>query len=139
MARVALFAGLVIDRTGASVEVTAIGGEAFYVLDASGFHRHIRSEVVDRQVMNALQEQILGQREVVVEGMMHFMGQEDLFTKAAVESSIDHLDENLEQLFHTGLPETSRAWLGLMGFQVTIDLHGDVVELHFPDTESPEG
>ncbi|HEY88371.1 MAG TPA: hypothetical protein G4N98_01375 [Thermoflexia bacterium] len=138
MARGALFAGLVLDKTDTPVEVEVIGGEAFYVVDNGGFHRHIRSEVVDRQVLNALQEQILGQREAIVEGMMHFIGQEDLFTKAAVERSIDHLDDNLEQLFHTGLPETSRAWLGLMGFQVTINIHGDVVALHFPDTESPE-
>ncbi len=138
MARVALFVGLVLDRTDTPAKVEVIGGEAFYVVDDGGFYRHIRSEVVDRQVITALQERILSQRESVVEGMLHSLGKADLFSKAAVESSIDHLDKSLEQLFRTGLPEETQSWLGLMGFKVVIDIHGDVVDLHFPDSAALE-
>ncbi|MEA3308199.1 MAG: hypothetical protein U9Q70_01625 [Chloroflexota bacterium] len=138
MARVALFAGLVLDKTDASVEVEIIGGKAYYVVNTGGFQRHIHSEEVDRQVLAALQENISSQRELVVEGMLQFLGKADLFTKAAVERSIDHFDENLEQLFRTGLPAESRSWLGLMGFKVIIDIHGDVVDVHFPAAAAPE-
>jgi hypothetical protein len=63
---------------------------------------------------------------------MEMMGQEDLFTKAAVEASIDQMDENMEQLFQTGLPEDTRAWLGMLGFRIVIDFHGDVLEVQSP-------
>ena len=134
MARVALFTGLITDENQTPVDMTMIGGEAFYVVNDAGFERHIRSEVVDRQVIAALQEDILNHREAVVRGILDFWGQKDLFTKAAIESSIDQMDENLEALFRTGLPEESRSWLGLMGFQVMIDKRGNIVELDFPTT-----
>ena len=44
MARNALFAGLVIEDDGQPVEVTMVGGEAFYIVDDDGFQRHIESE-----------------------------------------------------------------------------------------------
>jgi hypothetical protein len=32
-----------------------------------------------------------------------------------------------------GLPEGARAWLGMLGFRVIIDTHGEVVELDMPE------
>ncbi len=138
MGREAVFQGLIIDENGQVVKSTGLGGEAYYIVDDDGFQRHIPSEDVDRQVLQVLKEQVLSQRDAVVEGMLQFLGKDDLFTKAAVESSVDQMDENMEQLLHTGMPEDARSWLGMMGFRVTINVHGDVVDLRFPETELPE-
>ena len=132
MACVALFAGLIIDEEGQPVEVAYVGAASHYVVDDAGFRRHLPSEQVDRQVLVMMQEGILSNRAAVVEGVMEMMGQEDLFTKAAVEASIDQMDENMEQLFKTGLPEDTRAWLGMLGFRIVIDHHGDVLEVQSP-------
>ena len=132
MACVALFEGLIIDEDGQPVDVAYVGGESHYVVDDAGFRRHLPSEQVDRQVLTMMQEGVLSNRSAVVEGVMEMMGQEDLFTKAAVEASIDQMDENMEQLFQTGLPEDTRAWLGMLGFRIVINLHGDVLEVQSP-------
>ena len=138
MARAAVFSGLVADEAGNAVEVVHLGGDAYYVIDDAGFERHIPSEVVDCQVLEVLKEQVYSQRELVVESMLDFLQQDDLFTKAAIESSVDQMDENIEQLLQTGLPEEARSWLGLMGFRVTVDVHGDVVDLDFPEAPLDE-
>ena len=49
-------------------------------------------------------------------------------TKAAVESSIDNIDQAVGQ----EIPEQSRQWLGMMGFRVIIDDGGHVVEIEMP-------
>jgi hypothetical protein len=132
MARAAVFAGLVVDENDLPVEVTHLGQEAYYVVDDAGFLRHIPSEQVDLQVLEEMQEGVLANREAVVEGMLDYLGKDDLFTKAAVESSIGQMDEQMQQLLNVGLPVEARQWLGLMGFRVVIDVHGDVVALEMP-------
>ncbi|MEA3397589.1 MAG: hypothetical protein U9R05_09025, partial [Chloroflexota bacterium] len=92
MARVAIFEGLVVDQADQVVEVVYLGSEPHYVVNDAGFRRHISSEKVDRQVLRVMQEQVMAQRGTVVEGMLQFMGQDDLFTKAMVETSLDKLD-----------------------------------------------
>lgn len=132
MARTAVFAGLVVDEKDQAVAVTTVGQEAFYVVDEGGFLRHVPSESVDRHVLAALQESVLDHREAVVEGMLDYLGKDDLFTKAAVESSLGQMGEQMQQLLNVGLPEEARQWLGLMGFRVVIDVHGDVIDLEMP-------
>jgi hypothetical protein len=138
MARVAVFAGLVLGENDRPVDTTHLGAEAYYVVDDDGFKRHIPSEAVDRQVLTMLQETILANREAVVAGMLDYLGKEDLFTKAAVEASLGQMDEQMQQLLNVGLPEEARQWLGLMGFRVVIDVHGDVVELEMPGAVDPD-
>jgi predicted ATPase len=138
LARAAVFSGLVVDEADNAVDVVYLGGHAYYVIDDAGFERHIPSDVVDRQVLEVLKEQVYSQRDLVVESMLDFLQQDDLFTKAAIESSVDQMDENIEQLLQTGLPEEARSWLGLMGFRVIIDVHGAVVGLDFPEAPLDE-
>lgn len=138
MARVAVFAGLVLGENDRPVDTTHLGVEAYYVVDDDGFKRHIPSEAVDRQVLTMLQETVLANREAVVAGMLDYLGKEDLFTKAAVEASLGQMDEQMQQLLNVGLPEEARQWLGLMGFRVVIDVHGDVVELEMPGAVDPD-
>ncbi|MFN2149581.1 MAG: hypothetical protein ACK2T2_14440 [Anaerolineales bacterium] len=139
MARKALFQGLVIDAEDDPVDVVEIGGEAFYVVDDDGFLRHIESETVDRQVLNELYSLIDGNEELISLGTMRMLGQEDIFTKAAIEESLRKADQQFEALLQTGLPEDMLAWLGMMGFQVRIDVHGDVLEVIQPaGPDTPE-
>ena len=138
MASASVFSGLVVDETGDLVEVIQLGGKTYYVIDDEGFERHIPSEVVDRQVLEVLKAQVHAQRELVVESMLDYLQQDDLFTKAAIETSVDQMDENIEQLLQIGLPEETRSWLGMMGFRVIINLHGEVVDLDFPEADIDE-
>jgi hypothetical protein len=139
MGRHALFGGLVIDESDRPVPVVDVGGEAFYVVDDGGFARHIESEHVDRQVLDHLRQNIEGHEEIISRGTMQLIGQDDIFTKAAIEASLRNLDAQFADLIARGLPEDARAWLGMMGFRVVIDLHGDVVRVEEPPGAPEEG
>jgi hypothetical protein len=128
-ARSALFAGLVQDEEGQPVEVVLVGDVPNYVVDDAGFRRHIESEVVDRRVLELLREQFMAHRELATQAMLEMMGKDDLFTKALIDASIKNMDQVLER----GLPEEARAWLGMLGFHVIIDTHGQVVRLDMPE------
>jgi hypothetical protein len=132
----ALFQGLVIDAEGDPVDVAEVGGQAFYVVDDEGFRRHIESEYVDRQVLDELYRMIEGNEELISLGTMRMLGQEDIFTKAAIEESLRNADQQFDALLQSGLPEDMLAYLGMVGFQVRIDVHGDVLEVIQPS--SPE-
>lgn len=128
MSNKALFQGLVIDENNQPLDVTFIGGEAQYVLDDNGFHRHIDAESVDRQVLGHIQAQVEANKSVVEEGIMKMIGKEDLFTKAAIDTSI----QNMEQVLTQGLPDEARQMLGMMGFRVVVNYHGEVVRIDQP-------
>ena len=138
MASQALFEGLVIDEYDRPVEVKMVGGSAFYVVDDDGFLRHIESEEVDRQVLAEMAEMIEGQEEIISESTMKMIGQEDIFTKASIEASLKNIDQQFEALLESGLPEEARAWMGMSGFQVVIDIHGQLIRLSQPGAISPD-
>jgi len=140
MARQALFAGLVADERGDPVGVAHVGGESFYVVDDAGFKRHVESEGVDRQVLEALAEFVRGHEDLISAETMKALGQEDIFTKAAIETSLKNLDQQFAQVLERGLPEEARAWMGMLGFQIRIDIHGNVLEVRQPTgpEEPPE-
>lgn len=129
---VAIFEGLIVDERDRPVYVKLVGSAPHYVVDDDGFLRHIPAEQVDREVLRVLQAGVEAHRELVVEGMLEMMNQDDLFTKAAVESAINQMDENFDKLMQVGLPEETRSWLGLMGFRIIIDIHGDIVDVEMP-------
>ena len=128
MGNKALFAGLIIDENGNPLDTTYLGDEAQYVLDDNGFHRHIDAEAIDRQVLSHIQSQIEANKELVEQGIMKMMGSEDLFTKAAVDKSI----QNFEQVLQVGLPPDALQMLGMMGFRVTVNYHGEVLRIDQP-------
>ena len=127
--RTALFAGLVQDEEGNPVEVAVVGDVPNYVVDDAGFRRHVESEAVDRQVIEMLRDQFMAHKEIATEAMLQMLGKDDLFTKAMIDASIQNMDQVLEQ----GLPDDARAWLGMLGFRVIIDTHGEVVGLDMPE------
>jgi len=134
-----LFAGLVIDENDNLVETTFVGDEAMYVVNDAGFRRHIPAEYVDRQVLDLMKEQISGHEDLLSEQTAKMLGQEDIFSKAMIESQIKNIDKQFEQLFNTGIPEAGRAYMGMMGFRVVINFHGDVIRLDQPSVASDEG
>lgn len=135
MAQSAMFAGLVFDETGRPAEVAWVGADAFYVVDDDGFRRHVPAAQIDRAVLRFLRQQVEGQRDVAVEAMLEMMGQDDVFTKAAVESSINRMEEAVGQ----PIPEEARQWLGMLGFRIVVDHHGDVVDIQMPAGGIDEG
>lgn len=132
MSRQAVFSGLVIDESDRPVKSTTIGDEAFYVVDDHGFQRHIPAEDVDRQVLKKMGEMLQGHEEELSDQAAKMLGQDDIFTKAAIEKKLENLDEQFNQVIAIGLPEASRAYLGMSGFKVRINLHGEVQEVQQP-------
>jgi hypothetical protein len=63
------------------------------------------------------------------------LGKDDLFTKAMIDASIQNIDRHMDLLFKQGLPEDTRTWLGMLGFKVVVNVHGEVVRLDAPGQE----
>lgn len=138
MSRHALFSGLVVDELDHPVSSTSVGDEAFYVVDDEGFKRHVPAEQVDRQVLAEMEKMLEGHEEELSEQAAKLMGQEDIFTKAAIEKQLENIDEQFDQVIKSGLPEASRAYLGMSGFKVRINVHGDLLEIQQPGRIAPE-
>ena len=138
MPRQALFAGLVIDEFDHPVEVAYVGDEPCYVVDDDGFLRHIPAETVDRQVLESMREMIEDHEDIIADQTAKMLGQEDPFSRAMIESQLKQLDQHFDALLHTGIPEESRAYMGMMGFKVRINVHGDVISVDQPGTIDPE-
>lgn len=130
MARQALFEGLVYDEQNQLVEVAYVGGDATYIVDDNGFLRHVSSEEVDRQVLAVFLSQLEEHKDLATEQIMTMMGKDDLLTKAAIDASLRNID--MDQIIAQGVPLQARNMLGMMGFRIVINYHGDVVGLEQP-------
>lgn len=139
MARQPLFAGLVLDEFGNPTEITSIGDEPCYVVNDAGFRRHIPSEQVDRQVLHQIADMLKGSEDLLSAETAKMLGQEDVFTKAAIEQQLKNIDRQFDQLLQVGLPEDVRTYLGMMGFKIIINVHGDVLRVEQPGAISDEG
>lgn len=139
MPRQPLFAGLVIDEFGNPAETALVGDEPCYVVNDAGFRRHIPSEQVDKQVLGHIAELMKGSEDLISEQTAKMLGQEDVFTKAAIEQQLKNIDKQFDQLMQAGIPEDMRAYLGMLGFKVVINIHGEVVSVDQPGAASDEG
>ena len=139
MPRQALFAGLVVDENDRPVGTAYVGDEPCYVVDDAGFSRHISSELVDRQVLKIMRGQIEGNEDALSEAAAKMLGTEDIFSKALLESQLKNIDQQFDNLINTGIPEDGRAYMGMLGFKVVINLHGDVVRLDQPAAQDGDG
>jgi hypothetical protein len=138
MPRQPLFAGLVVDENDRAVETTTVGDEPFYVIDDAGFRRHIPAEQVDRQVLAHMQEMMKGSEGLISEQAAKMLGQEDIFTKAMIEQQLKNMDQQFEALMQQGLPQEGRAYLGMLGFKIVINLHGEVLRIEQPSAPEDE-
>ena len=126
--RKALFPGLVYNEDGEAAKVTHVGGVAHYAVPDHGFWRHVAAHDVDSVVIAKLKERLGTVKDELVTAMLQVLGTKDLFTKAAIESSIRHLEENMQQ----GDPEEWVPSLQMLGFRIVVDVHGDVVDIVYP-------
>ncbi|HID50447.1 MAG TPA: hypothetical protein EYP41_00210 [Anaerolineae bacterium] len=130
MARQALFAGLIYDEEGRPVDTAVIGDEAQYVIDDDGFLRHVDAEAVDRQVLAVFLDQLNQNHDLAVEQTLNLMGKDDLMTKAAIEASLRNID--MDQIIAQGMPAQARDMMGMMGFRIIINFHGEVIGMDQP-------
>ena len=130
MIQQALFEGLVYDENGRLVSTAVVGDEANYVIDDAGFMRHISAEEIDRQVLGFFLQQLHENQDMAVEQAMKFMGKDDLMTKAAIDASLRNI--NMDDIIAQGIPQQAREMLGMMGFRVIINFHGEVISIDQP-------
>lgn len=135
----ALFPGLVVDEYDQPVGTAYVGDEPCYVVNDAGFLRHIPSEQVDRAVFDNMLELIEGNEGMVAEQAAKMIGQEDIFSLAMIANQLKQLDQHFETLLNTGIPEEGRAYMGMMGFKIRINVHGEVVEIIQPGVSDSEG
>ena len=102
------------------------------MVDDAGFLRHIPSEQVDRQVLEFLGKQVEGNEEAITEQTAKMLGQDDLFTRAMMLNQIKNMGSHFDQLLETGIPEDGLAYLGMLGFRVVINVHGEIVRVDQP-------
>jgi hypothetical protein len=139
MPRQPLFTGLVFDEFGKPAEATLVGDEPCYVVDDAGFRRHVPSEQVDSQVLDQLAEMMKGSEDLLSEQAAKMLGQEDVFSRAAIQQQLKNIDQQFDQLLQVGLPEDMRTYLGMMGFKIIINIHGEVLKVEQPDAITDEG
>jgi len=134
-----LFAGLVVDENDRAVETAYVGTEPCYVIDDAGFLRHISSEPVDRQVLQQMADLVKGSEDLISEQTAKMLGQDDLFSVAAIAQQLKNMEQQFETLLQQGLPEEARAYLGMMGFRVVINYQGEVLRVDQPGVVDDEG
>ena len=138
MTKYALFAGLIFDEDDKPVEHVYIGQDSCYVVNDLGFKRHILSETVDRQVLDQMRSMIEGKEDIISQQAAKMLGQDDIFTYAMIANQLKNMDDQFEKILETGIPYETRSYMGLMGFKIVINVHGEVVSVHQPGIESGE-
>lgn len=136
MARQAIFEGTIYDEDDNLLATAVVGGEAQYVFDDDGFHRHIDAEIIDRQVLAFFLEQLQQNRDIAVQQALQMLGSDDLMTKAAVDSSLRNI--TMDQILAQGVPTQAREMLAMMGFRVVVNMHGEVLRMDQPSVEGDE-
>lgn len=132
MPKKALFEGLIYDEYDRPVQTGYVGSDPCYIVDDAGFLRHIPSEAVDRQVWQFMQEQIEGNEDLLTAKAAEMLGQDDIFTMAAIQNQLKNMDAQFDQLAEIGIPEESRLYMGMIGFRIIISIHGEVLEIQQP-------
>lgn len=133
-----LFKGLISDEFDRPVGTALVGSEPCYVINDAGFLRHVPSRPIDLQILQSFGQQIEGNEELLADQASKMLGKDDLFTHAILESQLKNIEQHYETILEMGIPEETRAYLGMMGFKVTLDIRGEIVNIEFP-TASPGG
>lgn len=133
-----LFAGLVVDENGKLAESAFIGTELAYVVDDDGFKRHIPAEQIDRAVLSQFAEMMKGSEDILSKETAKMLGQDDPFSQAMIQNQLKNIEQQFDAILKTGLPEDMRAYLGMMGFKIVINYHGEIVRVEQPGAISDE-
>jgi len=133
-----MFSGLIVDEYERPVESVFVGEEAMYVVDDAGFRRHIPSEQVGRAVLEIMANMIEGHEDELSKQAATMLGQDDLFSQAILENQLLNIDQQIDKMLESGIPEEGRAYLGMMGFKIRINLHGELLEVIQPGMIDPD-
>ena len=138
MSKQPLFDGLIVNENDEPAQVAFIGNEAHYVINDCGFKHHIAAEAIDRSVVRTLRAQITQHQDLVSDNALKMLGKDDLFTKAMIDSSLKNIDKHIDQLMQQCLPNGARQWLGMLGFKIMVNHHGEVIKLVQPGIVAPD-
>jgi hypothetical protein len=139
MTRQPVFSGLVVDESDCPVENAYVGDEPCYVVNDGGFLRHIPSEQVDRKILEIMRQQISGNEDMLSEQAAKLLGTDDIFSKAMLENQLKNIGRQFDAILEMGIPEESRAFMGMSGFKIVINVHGEVVRLEQPASTDEGG
>ena len=131
----AVFRGLVFSEAGDVAQVVALGGVYHYAIPDQGFVWHVEAYRVDDVALDAMQRQFSEVRPQVVDMMLDMLGRRDIFTKAALDASVENLADNVRR----GDTAQWATMLGLAGFRIIVDHRGTVLEINFPSQPDEEG
>jgi len=132
MANKAVFEGLVFDDLDRQLDTKFVGADACYVIDDDGFLRHISAEKIDRQVVEVMRGQVEENKEVIAKQTINMIGDVDLFTHGIIKNQLENLDDQFDHLMQNGMPEDGRVYLGMLGFKIIVNYHGDVIQIEQP-------
>jgi len=138
MTNKAVFEGLVFDENDNILNISYVGGEPCYVINDSDFMRHIPAQQVDTQVLDVMREQIIENKEVISEQTAKMIGQDDIFTHAIINNQLENIDDQMNHLKEQGMPESGRTYLGMLGFKIVVNYHGEVVRVDQPAAQVDE-
>jgi hypothetical protein len=128
----AVFEGLVVDERDQLCEVVFVGSDPCYVVDDAGFRRHIPAEEIDKQVLMLMKDMISGHEDIITDQAAQMLGQDDIFSRARITDQLSNIEDQFGLIMQQGLPENQRAYMGMMGFKIRINVHGEVVDFEQP-------
>jgi len=89
-------------------------------------------------VLKSMKEQIKGHEEAITDQTVKMLGADDIFSRAFIMKQLQAIDDQLEALLQTGIPEETRTYMGMVGFRVVINVHGEVIEVKQPGAIADE-
>ena len=139
MASHAFFSGIIFDENDNLIETVTVGNETFYVVDDDGFKRHIDSREVDEKIFRYFTDQISGNEEYLANAAATMTGKTDLFSMAMMKNQLKNIDKEIENIFNYAPPPGLTEYLGMSGFKVNIDFHGNIVNVNMPSAPDDSG
>ena len=139
MTRQPLFAGLIVDEYEQPAGTAFVGAEPCYVVIDHGLLRHVPSEQVDRKVLELMRQQISGNEDMLSKQAAKMLGMDDIFSKAMLENQLKNMEKQFDAILDIGIPEESRAYMGMSGFKIVINIHGEVIRLDQPASTDEGG
>lgn len=134
MIKKAFFSGLIFDENDNPAETVTVGNDSFYVINDNGFKRHIDAREIDEKIVHLFTDQIDGNEDYLANAAANFTGKTDIFSMALFKNQLKNIDKEIETMFQQGPPPGLAEMMGMAGFKVTIDLHGNILNVNMPSS-----
>jgi hypothetical protein len=86
-----------------------------------------------------MRKQITGNEDMLSEQAAKLLGTDDIFSRAMLENQLKNIGNQFDAILEMGIPEESRTFMGMSGFKVVINVHGDVIRLEQPAAKEEGG